>query len=180
MVKLKINGIPVEAEEGTTIIEAARLAGIDIPSLCYLKDINCIGACRVCVVEVKGARSLVASCVYPVEEGLEVWTNTPKVRQSRQTTLELLLSEHHKKCLSCVRSDRCELQKLCKDYGVDEDRFPDTDKLQEIDYSSSYLVRDNNKCIHCMRCTAMCHKQTVGVIGPRNRGHKSDRSHVVL
>lgn len=96
MVKLKINGIPVEAEEGTTIIEAARLAGIDIPSLCYLKEINCIGACRVCIVEVKGARSLVASCVYPVEEGLEVWTNTPKVRQSRQTTLELLLSEHHK------------------------------------------------------------------------------------
>ena len=96
MVTLKINGIPVQAEEGTTIIEAARLAGIDIPSLCYLKDINCIGACRVCVVEVKGARSLVASCVYPVEEGLEVWTNTPKVRQSRQTTLELLLSEHTK------------------------------------------------------------------------------------
>lgn len=171
MVKLKINGIPVEAEEGTTIIEAARLAGIDIPSLCYLKEINCIGACRVCIVEVKGARSLVASCVYPVEEGLEVWTNTPKVRQSRQTTLELLLSEHHKKCLSCVRSSRCELQKLCKDYGVDEDRFPDTEMLQEVDYSSSYLVRDNNKCIHCMRCTATCAKQTVGVIGPRNRGH---------
>lgn len=171
MVNIKINGIPVQAEEGTTIIEAARLAGIDIPSLCYLKEINCIGSCRVCVVEVKGARSLVASCVYPVEEGLEVWTNTPIVRQSRKTTLELLLSEHHKKCLSCVRSSRCELQKLCKDYGVDEDRFPDTDKLREIDYSSSYLVRDNNKCIHCMRCTAMCHNQTIGVIGPRNRGH---------
>ena len=171
MVTLKINGIPVQAEEGTTIIEAARLAGIDIPSLCYLKDINCIGACRVCVVEVKGARSLVASCVYPVEEGLEVWTNTPKVRQSRQTTLELLLSEHHKKCLSCVRSSRCELQKLCKDYGVDEDRFPDTDVLQEVDLSSSYLVRDNNKCIHCMRCTAACKNQTIGVIGPRSRGH---------
>ena len=145
MVTLKINGIPVKAEEGMTIMDAAKLAGIDIPSLCYLKEINCIGACRVCVVEVKGARSLVASCVYPVAEGLEVWTNTPKVRQSRQTTLELLLSEHHKKCLSCVRSSRCELQKLCKDYGVDEDRFPDTEKLQEIDLSSSYLVRDNNK-----------------------------------
>lgn len=172
MVTLKINGIPVKAEEGTTIIEAARLAGIDIPSLCYLKDINCIGSCRVCVVEVKGARSLVASCVYPVEEGLEVWTNTPKVRQSRQTTLELLLSEHHKKCLSCVRSSRCELQKLCKDYGVDEDRFPDTETLQEVDLSSSYLVRDNNKCIHCMRCTAACKNQTIGVIGPRQRGHR--------
>lgn len=101
MVNLKINGIPVQAEEGTTIIEAARHAHIDIPSLCYLKDINCIGSCRVCVVEVKGARGLVAACVYPVAEGLEVWTNTPQVRQSRRTTLELLLSEHHKKCLSC-------------------------------------------------------------------------------
>jgi len=96
MVNLKINGIPVQAEEGTTIIEAARQAHIDIPSLCYLKDINCIGSCRVCVVEVKGARGLVASCIYPVSEGLEVWTNTPQVRQSRRTTLELLLSEHHK------------------------------------------------------------------------------------
>lgn len=171
MVTLKINGIPVKAEEGMTIMDAAKLAGIDIPSLCYLKEINCIGACRVCVVEVKGARSLVASCVYPVAEGLEVWTNTPKVRQSRQTTLELLLSEHHKKCLSCVRSSRCELQKLCKDYGVDEDRFPDTEKLQEIDLSSSYLVRDNNKCIHCMRCVAACDHQSVSVIGPRQRGH---------
>lgn len=171
MVNLKINGIPVQAEEGTTIIEAARLAGIDIPSLCYLKDINCIGACRVCVVEVKGAKSLVASCIYPVSEGLEVWTNTPKVRQSRQTTLELLLSEHHKKCLSCVRSNRCELQKLCKDYGVDEDRFPSTEELLPVDLSSPYLIRDNNKCIHCMRCVAACQHQSVGVIGPRQRGH---------
>ncbi len=172
MVNLKINGIPVKAEEGSTIIEAARLAGIDIPSLCYLKDINCIGACRVCVVEVKGAKSLVASCIYPVVEGLEVWTNTPKVRQSRQTTLELLLSEHHKKCLSCVRSSRCELQKLCKDYGVDEDRFPSTDELMPVDLSSPYLIRDNNKCIHCMRCVSACEHQTVGIIGPRQRGHK--------
>lgn len=172
MVNLKINGIPVKAEEGSTIIEAARLAGIDIPSLCYLKDINCIGACRVCVVEVKGAKSLVASCIYPVSEGLEVWTNTPKVRQSRQTTLELLLSEHHKKCLSCVRSSRCELQKLCKDYGVDEDRFPSTDELMPVDLSSPYLIRDNNKCIHCMRCVSACEHQTVGIIGPRQRGHK--------
>lgn len=172
MVNLKINGIPVKAEEGSTIIEAARLAGIDIPSLCYLKNINCIGACRVCVVEVKGAKSLVASCIYPVAEGLEVWTNTPKVRQSRQTTLELLLSEHHKKCLSCVRSSRCELQKLCKDYGVDEDRFPSTDELMPVDLSSPYLIRDNNKCIHCMRCVSACQHQSVGVIGPRQRGHK--------
>lgn len=172
MVNLKINGIPVQAEEGTTVIEAARKAHIDIPSLCYLKDINCIGSCRVCVVEVKGARGLVASCVYPVSEGLEVWTNTPAVRHSRRTTLELILSEHRKKCLSCVRSDRCELQKLCKDYGVDEDRFPCDENLQEIDASSPYIVRDNNKCIHCMRCVSACNNQGIGVIGPRQRGYK--------
>ncbi len=172
MVNLKINGISVQAEEGTTIIEAARQAHIDIPSLCYLKDINCIGACRVCVVEVKGARGLVASCVYPVSEGLEVWTNTPQVRKSRKTTLELLLSEHRKKCLSCVRSERCELQKLCKDYGVDEDKFPSTEEIKPIDATSAYLVRDNSKCIHCMRCVAACNKQNIGVIGPRQRGYK--------
>ncbi len=172
MVNLKINGIPVQAEEGTTIIEAARQAHIDIPSLCYLKDINCIGSCRVCVVEVKGARGLVASCIYPVSEGLEVWTNTPQVRQSRRTTLELLLSEHHKKCLSCVRSSRCELQKLCKDYGVDEDRFPSTEDLQPVDTTSPYIIRDNNKCIHCMRCVSACEHQNISVIGPRQRGHK--------
>ena len=110
MVKLKINGIPVEAEEGTTIIEAARLAGIDIPSLCYLKDINCIGACRVCVVEVKGARSLVASCVYPVSEGMEVFTNTPAVRASRKTTIELILSTLNafgEEYLEHIKNKRC-------------------------------------------------------------------------
>ena len=171
MVNLKINGIPVQAEEGMTVIEAARQAHIDIPSLCYLKDINCIGACRVCVVEVKGARGLVAACVYPVSEGLEVWTNTPQVRQSRKTTIELLLSEHRKKCLSCVRSNRCELQKLSKEYGVDEDRFPSSGSVKPVDNSSAYLVRDNNKCIHCMRCVAACSKQNIGVIGPRQRGH---------
>lgn len=172
MVNLKINGIPVQAEEGTTIIEAARKANIDIPSLCHLKNINCIGACRVCVVEVKGARGLVASCVYPVSEGLEVWTNTPQIRKSRKTTLELLLSEHRKKCLSCVRSENCELQKLCRDYGVDEDKFPSTEEVKPIDTSSAYLVRDNSKCIHCMRCVAACNNQNIGVIGPRRRGYK--------
>lgn len=171
MVNIKINGIDVQAEDGSTIIEAARLANIDIPTLCYLKDINCIGSCRVCVVEVKGARSLVASCVHPVSEGLEVWTNTANVRKSRKTTLELLLSEHNKKCLSCIRSNRCELQRLAKDYGVDEDRFPAGEKTHAIDASAPYLVRDNNKCIHCMRCVAACNNQEIGVIGPRQRGH---------
>ena len=103
-VKLKINGIEVEAPQGSTILEAARLAHIDIPTLCYLKDINAIGACRVCVCEVKGARSYAAACVYPVTEGMEVFTNTPKIRAARKKTIELILSTHRRECLSCVRS----------------------------------------------------------------------------
>ena len=104
--------------------------------------------------------------------GLRFGQSTPQVRQSRRTTLELLLSEHHKKCLSCVRSSRCELQKLCKDYGVDEDRFPSTEDLQPVDTTSPYIIRDNNKCIHCMRCVSACEHQNISVIGPRQRGHK--------
>ncbi len=173
MVHLKINGIPVEVPSNYTIIQAAKAAKIEIPSLCYLKDINCIGACRVCVVEVKGKRGLIASCVYPVEEGMEVFTNTPKVRASRKTTIELILSTHHKKCLSCVRGNNCELQKLAFDYGVDEDRFKAEEPIYEIDDQSPYIVRDNNKCIQCMRCVAACKNvQQVSVIGPIQRGFK--------
>lgn len=173
MVHLKINGIPVEVPSNYTIIQAAKVAKIEIPSLCYLKDINCIGACRVCVVEVKGRKGLIASCVYPVEEGMEVFTNTPKVRASRKTTIELILSTHHKKCLSCVRGNNCELQKLAFDYGVDEDRFKAEEPIYEIDDESPYIVRDNNKCIQCMRCVAACKNvQSISVIGPIKRGFK--------
>lgn len=173
MVHLKINGIPVEVPSNYTILQAAKVAKIEIPSLCYLKDINCIGACRVCVVEVKGRKGLIASCVYPVEEGMEVFTNTPKVRASRKTTIELILSTHHKKCLSCVRGNNCELQKLAFDYGVDEDRFKAEEPIYEIDDQSPYIVRDNNKCIQCMRCVAACKNvQSVSVIGPIKRGFK--------
>ncbi len=112
-ITLKINGIEVSVPQGSTILEAARAANIEIPTLCFLKEINEIGACRICVVEVKGARTLVTSCVYPVSEGMEVWTNTKKVLDSRKKTLQLLLSNHRKECLSCVRSGNCELQKLC-------------------------------------------------------------------
>ncbi len=171
MVHLKINNIPVEVEEGTTVLEAARKAGINIPTLCYLKDINEIGACRICVVEVKGARSLVAACVYPVNEGMEVFTNTEKVRKSRKTTLELLLSNHKRECLSCVRSTNCELQKLSNEYGCDENRFKGEKFAYEEDTSTSYLIRDNEKCILCRRCVAVCRKvQQVGVIAPVRRG----------
>ncbi len=173
-VNLKINGIPVTVPAGSTILEAARVANVDIPTLCYLKEINCIGACRICVVEATGARGLVAACVYPVAEGMEVQTNTPKVRESRKTTIELLLSNHNKKCLSCVRSTNCELQQLARDYGADEDRFQAEEMDKPIDTSSAYIVRDNNKCVNCMRCVAACKAmQSVSVIGPIQRGFKT-------
>jgi len=171
-VNVKINGIPVEAPKGSTILEAAKLAHIDIPTLCYLKEINQIGACRICVVEVKGARSLVASCAYPVADGMEVWTNTPKVLESRRKTLELILSDHDRKCLSCVRSGKCELQKLCNDLNVkDELLYEGKRNHYEIDDSAPHMYRDNNKCILCRRCSAVCEKvQGIGVIGANERG----------
>ncbi len=171
-VNLKINGLPVTVPAGTTILDAANSVGIRIPTLCFLKDINAIGACRICVVEVKGARSLVASCVYPVNEGMEVFTNTPAVIKSRRMTLELILSTHDRKCLSCTRSQNCELQALCKEYGVENESVFDGAKPEyEIENTNDYLVRDNNKCILCRRCVAVCnHNQGVGVIGANERG----------
>ena len=171
-VNIKINGRDITVPAGSTILEAARMAGIQIPTLCYLKEINEIGACRICVVEVKGARSLVAACVFPVNEGMEVFTNTPKVIESRKTTLKLLLSNHRKECLSCVRSGSCELQKLCHDYGIeDENAFEGVKSRYDIDASASHMYRDNEKCILCRRCVAVCDKnQSVGVIGANARG----------
>ena len=177
MVTLKINGISVTVPEEYTILQAAKEINVEIPSLCYLKDVNCIVSCRVCIVELveRGRSRLVASCVYPVAEGMEVYTDTPAVRKSRRTTLELILSTHHKKCLSCSRSTNCELQKLANDYGVDEDVFESQEPRYEIDNSSPYIVRDNNKCILCRRCVAACRNlQDIGVIGANNRGYDSE------
>ncbi len=175
-VNLKINGIDVTVPAGTTILEAAHMANIEIPTLCFLKDINEIGACRMCVVEVKGARSLCAACVYPVSEGMEVFTNTPKVLDSRKKTLQLILSTHERKCLSCVRSGNCELQKLARDLGVeDEGYFDGVKNNYEIDNSAAHMYRDNNKCILCRRCTAVCSKvQGIGVIGANERGFATE------
>ena len=174
-ITIKINGVEVSAPAGSTILEAARYAGIEIPTLCYLKDINEIGACRMCVVEVKGARSLVAACVYPINPGMEVFTNTPAVQESRKKTLQLMLSNHERKCLSCVRSNNCELQTLCKELGVDDETYYDGTKIKyELDTSAAHMVRDNNKCILCRRCTAVCDKvQGIGVIGANERGFKT-------
>lgn len=171
MVNLKINGISVSVPEGSTILQAAKLANVKIPTLCYLKDVQCVGSCRMCLVEATGARGLVAACVYPVSEGMEVKTNTPKVRKSRKTTLELILSTHNKKCLSCVRSTNCELQKLAVEYGADEDKFGTDYNAAAIDDLSPSIIRDNSKCIMCTRCVAACEQQTIGAIGPKNRGY---------
>ncbi|MBP3435698.1 MAG: iron hydrogenase small subunit [Clostridia bacterium] len=171
MVNVKVNGIAVSVPKGSTILEAARAAGVEIPTLCYLKDMNEIGACRICMVEATGARGLVTACVYPVAEGMEIQTNTARVQKARKTTLELILSTHDKKCLSCVRSGDCELQKLCKDYGVEDSGKYDGDcPKYALDTSVPHLVRDNNKCILCRRCVAACQQQFVSVIGANDRG----------
>ena len=171
MINIKINGMPYSVPNGITILEAARYAGIEIPTLCYLKKMNEIGACRICMVEVKGARSLVSACVFPVNEGMEISTNSQKVRESRKTTLELILSTHNRKCLSCVRSGNCELQKLCKEYGVeDEGRFDGVLPEFNFDDSMAHMVRDNSKCILCRRCVAACDNQAISVIGANARG----------
>jgi len=174
-ITIKINGMDVTAPEGSTILEAARIAHIDIPTLCFLKDINEIGACRMCVVEVKGARTLVASCVYPINKGMEVWTNTPKIVDSRKKTLQLILSNHRRECLSCVRSGHCELQQLSHELGVDDELYYKGEVPNPmLDTSAPHMIRDNSKCILCRRCVAACENcQGVGVIGPNNRGFAS-------
>ncbi|MCF0136006.1 MAG: iron hydrogenase small subunit [Lachnospiraceae bacterium] len=170
MLNVKVNGIAVSVPKGSTILEAARVAGVEIPTLCFMKEKNEIGACRICVVEATGARGLVTACVYPVTEGMEIKTNTAKVLKARKTTLELILSTHDKSCLSCVRSQNCELQKLCLEYGVDGEAFNGFKPQYELDHSVPHLVRDNNKCILCRRCVAACKEQYVGVIGANDRG----------
>ena len=173
MIPLTIDGIHVEVPAGTTVLEAAHQAGVNIPTLCFLKDINETANCRICVVDC-GGRALQAACVLPVTPNMVVKTNTPAVRAARRTNLELILSNHKKECLTCVRSENCELQKLCKDLGVeDENRFAGAQSEYPID-SSVAIVRNNNKCVLCRRCVGACaNVQKVGVIGPVRRGFKT-------
>ena len=175
-VNIKINGVDYEVPEGITILEAANMVNISIPTLCYLKGINEIGACRMCVVEVKGAKGLVTSCVYPVSEGMEIRTSSPKITECRRKNLELLLSNHNRECLSCVRSGKCELQTLCQEYGVEDSTIYDGVRTPSVvDDSAVHMIRDNGKCILCRRCSAVCEKvQGVGVIGPNERGFKTN------
>ena len=174
MISLTIDGVAVEVPAGTSVLEAARMAGVHIPTLCYMKDLNAIGACRMCVVDT-GARALQAACVLPAADKMVVKTNTPAIRKYRKTLLELVLSAHDKKCLTCVRSTNCELQKLCRELGVEDgDAFKGVQNVYKVDDVSPSIVRDNNKCILCRRCVAACAKvQKVGVIGPVMRGFKT-------
>mgnify|MGYP001292906054 CR=1 FL=1 len=174
MVNITIDNRKIQVPKNYTILEAAKAANIYIPTLCFLKDINEIGACRMCVVEVKGARSLQAACVYPVSEGLEIYTQSPAVREARKVTLELILSNHEKKCLTCVRSKNCELQSLAEELNVKDLRFEgETHQLPVDDFSPS-IVRDPNKCILCRRCVSMCKNvQQVSVIDTTERGYKT-------
>ncbi len=174
MVNITIDGKKMQVAKDITILEAARQANIKIPTLCFLKDTNEIGACRMCVVEIKGARALQAACVYPVAEGLEIYTQSPAVREARKVTLELILSNHEKKCLTCVRSRNCELQTLSEELGIKELRFEGECNNYAVDDFSTSIVRDQNKCILCRRCVSVCkNTQTVSVISATERGYNS-------
>jgi len=174
LVKLTIDGVPAEIQAGTTILQAAEGLGIRIPTLCYLEGIHEVGACRVCVVEVVGAKALQAACVTPVTEGMTVLTNTPAVRRTRKTTVELLLSNHETDCPTCVRNLNCELQALAESMGIRENRFLGERTHHEPDTSSWSIVRDPDKCVLCRRCVSVCEKvQGVKAIGPINRGFET-------
>lgn len=176
-VNITIDGIKTSVPKNYTVLEAAKSLNIDIPTLCYLKDINEIGACRMCIVEVKGARALQASCVLPVSEGMVVYTNSPLVRESRKAILELILSRHNRECLTCSRNLNCELQKLCEELNVKEVPFKPYQTEYKIDDLSPAIVRDPSKCILCGRCISMCKKvQGVGVIDFTGRGFKTNVS----
>ena len=176
MLHLTINGKPIEVPEGTTILEAARMNSIDIPSLCYLKDINAIGSCRICVVEVKGAKTLQASCITQAAEGMEIFTNSKIVRDSRKVLYELILSDHDKDCLFCKRNQSCELQKLGIQLGVERSRFEGERSTRKVDTSIS-ITRDLSKCILCRRCVSVCNQiQQAGILNVQNRGYKTEVS----
>jgi iron-only hydrogenase group A len=157
--------------EGTTILQAAKSVGVRIPTLCYLEGVHAVGACRVCVVEVQGAKTLVASCVMPVAEGMVVHTNTRRVREGRRTVVELLLSAHEGECQTCHRGDDCELQALARELGIEQVRYPGEKGRRLVDESTPALVRDSAKCIHCRRCVTVCvETQGVGALFPQDRG----------
>lgn len=175
MVELEINNIKVSAEEGMTILDAAKSVGIKIPTLCHMKDMLPTGACRMCVVEVEGIRGLTPSCAYPISKGMKVDTNSARVRVARKTIVELLIENHPQDCLICVRNKNCELQDLSEQYSVREHRYLGESKCHAIDISSASMERDPAKCILCGRCVRQCNEvQKVGAIDFTNRGFRSN------
>ena len=172
-IKIKLNGMDAQAPTGSTILEAARLNDIDIPTLCYLKDKNCIAACRVCVVEVKGARGPVPSCVTVISPGMEILTDSPEVTESRRRTLDLLCANHRMDCEYCSRYSDCELHALLRQFGIDERNYNPYAMEPELDESSAHLVRDRSKCVLCRRCVAACRGQHMEIIGVLGRGYRT-------
>ena len=167
MVNFNINGKQLSAKNGTTILKAAEAAGIPVPHLCYLKDINEIGACRMCMVEIEGTERLVPACNTEVMEGMVIYTNSPKVRQARRTNLLLILSQHNSNCTVCIRGGNCELQKLSQDLNIHYQPYKVQLERSVVDLSNP-VVREASKCIKCMRCVQICDK--VQNMNPHHRG----------
>ena len=174
MVNLIIDGKEMQVEENITILEAARRNGIDIPTLCFLKDINEVGDCRMCIVEVEGRRGFATSCIQKVEEGMVIKTHSPEILEARKIILDLILSNHHKDCLTCTRNGNCELQNLAMKFNVQKIEYEGEMTEHEIDDKSPAIVRDFNKCILCRRCVATCKNvQEIGAIDCTERGFNS-------
>jgi len=173
-VTVKINNISIEVDSQSTILEAANKAGFQIPTLCYLKDCNQTGACRVCAVEVKGARSLITSCNNYVSDNMEVFTNSKRALDARKKTVELIMSNHSKDCLSCVRNQNCELQQMSENLGIRDQKYLGEHTAPTFDYAANGIVRDTSKCILCGRCVSTCLKvQGLGILGYMDRGFKT-------
>ena len=173
-VNLTIDRIKVSIDEGATVLDAAKKAGIKIPTLCHLPEIQSIGVCRLCLVEIEGSPKLQTSCVYPVSEGMLVKTNTPVLREARKCVLELILSNHPSDCSTCVRNLNCELQRLANELGVREIEYPGEKSKIRIDSSNPSMIRDTEKCVLCRRCVSVCHQvQGIGVIFPQKRGFET-------
>ncbi|MCL2683875.1 MAG: 2Fe-2S iron-sulfur cluster-binding protein, partial [Synergistaceae bacterium] len=173
-IKMTIDGQEVTVPRSYTILQAARIVGLDIPHLCYHPELSREGSCRVCLVEVEGARSLVASCVYPVSEGMKVHTNTPEVRETRRTVVELMLANHPKDCLFCIKNQHCELQQIAADLGIRRVRFHGEKRKAEKDEANPSVVRDPEKCVLCTRCVRACsERQGLDVFSSVNRGFNS-------
>ncbi len=173
MVSLTIDNLPVSVPEGTTILNAAKTVGVVLPTLCYMKDINDIGACRICVAEIEGRQKLVTTCNTPVSEGMVVMTNSPRARTARRVNVQFILSQHDCNCPTCIRSTNCSLQKITNDLGIISQ--PYSKEVPDKDWNMSFpLIKDDSKCIKCMRCIQVCNKvQSIGIWGIDNTGSRT-------